>query len=307
MSFPENKPQKQTYWFYKWPLWLRIVLCIFLSPIFIPIVIWPIIKLPIWGKILLLVGWIIVMLVISGSSNSSESSKNILLNVSGISEGEIKKDDKVSFKVKTDPLTVDEVTINGESATKKGWDSEYSLDKTFPEGDNLVKIVAKKDGKIAEKEFNFKVDLSERKAVEEVRQVEELKIKEKNKDSATEYSKNISAEFGNNTIVINNKNDQPFRLSNANIELIDDKNTVSNFSYPEGPYLDAFRKQDVTKFRVNPLSVGIPLVLNYTNFTEGKYFYVPKDNVKSVSIVGIFEDSKDTSNKVEFTATFYND
>ncbi len=171
MSSSENKLQKQTYWFYKWPLWLRILLLITLPGIFIPVAVWPKIKIPNWVKGVLLIPWsfvvliaYIIMLAIIVSPFSSTSTKGPTFNVSGISEGEIKKDDKVSFKIKTEPLTVDEVTINGESATKKGWDSEYSLDKTFPEGDNLVKIVVKKDEKITEKEFNFKVDLSERKA-----------------------------------------------------------------------------------------------------------------------------------------------
>jgi len=166
MSETSNMPKEESiYWFYKWPVWLRILLCIFLFPIFIPILVWPKLKVPIWGKIAILVVWVIVMLVFSSSPSTEENNKDVVLNISGISENEIKKDDKLSLKIKTDPLTVDEVTVNGESASRKGWGTEYSFEKTYPEGDNKITVVAKKGDKKTEKVFNFKVDLTSKKLI----------------------------------------------------------------------------------------------------------------------------------------------
>jgi len=151
------------YWFYKWSLGWQIVLCIIFFPIFIPILVWPKLKIPMWQKIAVLVVWIIVMFGISTSSSVNENSKDIVLNITGISENEIKKDDRLSLKIKTEPVTVDEITINGESATKKGFNTEYSFEKTYPEGNNTITVTAKKGDKKTEKIFSFKVDLSERK------------------------------------------------------------------------------------------------------------------------------------------------
>ena len=50
---PENK-STNTYWFYKWTLRSRILLCIFLLPIFIPILVWPKLNIPLWSKIIVL-------------------------------------------------------------------------------------------------------------------------------------------------------------------------------------------------------------------------------------------------------------
>lgn len=170
-STPKTE-QTNTYWFYRWPLWLRIVLCVFLLPIFIPILVWPKLKMPIWGKIVILVIWIFVISNYSNSSSTAEKNKDIILNVSGVSQNEVKKDDKLDLKIKTDPLTVDEITINGEAVSKKGWNSEYSIEKTFPEGENKITIIAKKGDKKTEKVFNFKVDLSEKKLTEEAKKSE---------------------------------------------------------------------------------------------------------------------------------------
>jgi hypothetical protein len=181
MSSSENKPQKQTYWFYKWPLWLRIVLCIFLSPIFIPIVIWPIIRIPLWIKITLLTFYIVIVsfyLMFSSFSNlpkSNNKREEIPMEVSGIVENEIKKDDKVSLKIKTSPTLVDKITINDEEIKQGFFSNEYKFEKVFPEGDNKIRIFAKKDSKVTEKEINFKVDLSERKAAEEAKKLEQAK------------------------------------------------------------------------------------------------------------------------------------
>ena len=245
MSFPENKPQKQTYWFYKWPLWLRILLLITLPGIFIPVAVWPKIKIPNWVKGVLLIPWsfivliaYIIMLAIIVSPFSSTSTKGPIFSVSGISEGEIKKDDKVSFKIKTYPLTVDEVTINGESATKKGWDSEYSLDKTFPEGDNSVKIVAKKDGKITEKEFNFKVDLDERKAVEEAKKQEEKNkdIVDQNKSKSTTSQQNTAP---TSNVTVGQKNALAKAKSYLNYSAFSYEGLIAQLEYEQFSNADA--------------------------------------------------------------------
>jgi hypothetical protein len=194
-----------TYWFYKLPLWLRIVLCIFLLPIFIPILVWPKLKMPILGKIIILIIWIIFISIITGSSSTTEnSSKDIVLNITGISQNEIKKDDKLAFKIKTDPLTVDEVTINGESATKVGWDTEYSLEKIFPEGENTITVVAKKGDQKTEKVFNFKIDLSEKKKAEEVKK--NRTIEQKIQDLSVEIfsdKKGYSSVYSSETAILN--------------------------------------------------------------------------------------------------------
>jgi hypothetical protein len=197
MSSSENKPQKQTYWFYKWPLWLRIVLCIFLSPIFIPIVIWPIIKIPLWIKIILLTFYIVIVsfyLMFSSFSNlpkSNNKREEIPMEVSGIVENEIKKDDKVSLKIKTSPTLVDKITINDEEIKQGFFSNEYKFEKVFPEGDNKIRIFAKKDSKVTEKEINFKVDLSERKATEEAKRLEQVK-KDEEKRLAEEAKKQLT-------------------------------------------------------------------------------------------------------------------
>jgi hypothetical protein len=144
------------YWFYKWSVWVRLLLCILFFPIFIPILIWPIIKLKKPIKIGLTVIWTIIMLFWLGSGSSVPD--KIVLNVSGVSEGEVIKSDRISVKIKTDPLTLDEVTVNGESASKKGLDIEYSFERQLPNGNHKIKIVGKKGNKISEKEFSFKID-----------------------------------------------------------------------------------------------------------------------------------------------------
>lgn len=283
MSSSENKPQKQTYWFYKWPLWLRILLLITLPGIFIPIAVWPKIKIPNWVKGVLLIPWsfvvliaYIIMLAIIVSPFSSTSTKNPIFSVSGISEGEIKKDDKISFKIKTDPLTVDEVTINGESATKKGWDSEYSLDKTFPEGDNNVKIIAKKDGKITEKEFNFKVDLSERKAEAEKQRLEAERVtNEKNNRTTEQKVSDLSTEI--------------FPNEKGYSSVFSNKTAILNFNVSEGSFWDekhileqmladmvkfggaAFNNPEIAIVEVNYRS---KLVDRYGKETDGNLMFV---------------------------------
>ena len=191
---PENK-STNTYWFYKWTLRSRILLCIFLLPIFIPILVWPKLNIPLWSKIIVLFVWTGIMLSVFGSSPTKEN-KDIVLNVIGISENETIKDNKLNIKLKTDPLTVDEITINGESALKKNWDVEYSLEKTYPEGENKISIVAKKGNQKTEKVFSFKVDLTEKKKMEIEKKTEIPKpetpkittqVEKKNDNVPTEY------------------------------------------------------------------------------------------------------------------------
>lgn len=135
------------------------------------------------------------MLSVFGSSPTKEN-KDIVLNVIGISENETIKDNKLNIKLKTDPLTVDEITINGESALKKNWDVEYSLEKTYPEGENKISIVAKKGNQKTEKVFSFKVDLTEKKKMEIEKKTEIPKpetpkittqVEKKNDNVPTEY------------------------------------------------------------------------------------------------------------------------
>ena len=54
----------QTYWFYKWPLKTRIILCVILFPIFIPVVVWPKLKISMWFKIALVFAWTMGLLII---------------------------------------------------------------------------------------------------------------------------------------------------------------------------------------------------------------------------------------------------
>jgi hypothetical protein len=81
------------------------------------------------------------------------------------------------LKIITDPVTVDEVAVNGEPVKQGAWDSEYSFKKTFPEGKNRIVVVAKNGNKKAEKTFNFKVDLSERKRETKIAKEEKVVTK----------------------------------------------------------------------------------------------------------------------------------
>jgi hypothetical protein len=127
----------------------------------------------------------------SNLPKSNNKREEIPMEVSGIVENEIKKDDKVSLKIKTSPTLVDKITINDEEIKQGFFSNEYKFEKVFPEGDNKIRIFAKKDSKVTEKEFNFKVDLSERKAAEEAKRIEQAK-KDEEKRLAEEAKKQLT-------------------------------------------------------------------------------------------------------------------
>jgi hypothetical protein len=207
MGKNKTSESNNIFWFYKLPLWLRVVLCIFLFPIFIPILVWPKLTIPMWGKITILVIWVIVILGISGSTSNSESNTVIFSNIAGVYEDEIKKDDKLSLKIVTEPLTVDEVTVNGEAVTKDFLDTEYSFEKTFPEGENTILVVAKNGGSITEETFNFTVDLSERKQLEEAKRIAEDQalVDQQEEERRKEKISDVRVVFDNLNMYIENK------------------------------------------------------------------------------------------------------
>lgn len=61
-----------TYWFYRWPLWLRAAAIIFLFPIFVPILVWPFLKTTL-AKTLFLTFWVVLWIIVGASTPKAPS------------------------------------------------------------------------------------------------------------------------------------------------------------------------------------------------------------------------------------------
>lgn len=118
---------------------------------------------------------------ISDNTNQTNNNTNSLFKeINGISDGEIKKEEKVNLVIKTNPVVVDELKVNGEKIDLGFFSTEYKKEITLKEGNNEIKLTATKDGKTEEKIIKVKLDLTEKKQKEETerkaKEAEEARI-----------------------------------------------------------------------------------------------------------------------------------
>jgi hypothetical protein len=150
------------HWLDKSPIWVRVLLWIFLFPVFIPIFILSLPKLKLEYKLIAVILWIAILVTFIWILAFSPTTNAITLSVSGISKEEIIKNNKVAaLKISTEPDILDEVRVNGELAKREEINNYYSFEKKLQDGENKIKIVGTKGSLVAEKEFYFRLDSSD--------------------------------------------------------------------------------------------------------------------------------------------------
>lgn len=205
------------YWLYRFPIWLRVVLGVLVWPVFVPILIYPQIRSRLSVKIGMLLGWITFCVFIAGLilftlPNSPILNKDaIAITVVGIENNAILQDDIVIVTIKTDPAQVDELTVNGEKLNFGWFWRQYKYEKTLPEGDNSILIIAKKDGKRSEKKIDFKIDL----------------IAKKNRESSDRERSNQNQRIRNNRPVDQKVTDLAGEIFGNNKGYRSDQNTLT--------------------------------------------------------------------------------
>lgn len=199
--------------------WYKTKLGILLQIVFFPIailgwilyLIWKS-KLNLWVKIGLTAG-IFLFIAISGATSSPSSitttgststqvqQKGLEITVNGIQNNTTLKDDVVEFDIKTNPVVVDELTVNNKKIDQGLLSTSYHYKNTLKEGKNELIIKAVKGGESKEVVLNVNVDLTEKR--EKARKAAEAEAKRKEEAWSTALKITYDELFRNNEKYVN--------------------------------------------------------------------------------------------------------
>lgn len=163
--------EDKKYWFYGMPVRARVLLIFFLFPIFVPIAVWPLLKFKPVIKYSIIGVWTLLMFTfyfVGGSETPETTIEELkVASIEGIKEGQVFETQKIKIRVKTKPVLIDSLTINGRDVEDEEgiFNTDYLFEGNFEEGNNKALIVAKHGDQEITKEINFKVDLRREKIV----------------------------------------------------------------------------------------------------------------------------------------------
>jgi len=101
------------------------------------------------------------------ASDSSTQPKLEIVSIDSLSEGETVESSEVEVRIKTEPLTVDSISIDGVELEKEGFfSSEYIYRNQFKEGDNSIEIIIQDEDQEIIKNIDFVVDLTRQKLLD---------------------------------------------------------------------------------------------------------------------------------------------
>jgi len=166
-----------------------------------------------------------------GGSEAPETTIEELkvVNIEGVKEGQVFETQKVRIRVKTKPVSIDSLTINGKDVEDEEgiFNTDYLFEENFEEGNNKALIVAKHGDQEITKEINFKVDLTKQKAEEKAKKEEE---------SRKEKIKNVSVVVDDNYMYFRNNNKIEVNLNRVAINC--DINEKCSYYQVYAPMLD---------------------------------------------------------------------
>ena len=112
------------------------------------------------------------------TATEETATETIAIQLQGLPNQNLFKDEHVQFTIKTTPAYVDLLTVNDVEIKQGLFSTEYKYDKNLAEGETTLVIRAVRGGEATESAIKITVDLTEKRAAEAARIAAEAKAAE---------------------------------------------------------------------------------------------------------------------------------